>query len=191
MHLADRIEEVHVHDRITDRDRAFIERMDTFFIATADGEGRPNCSHKGGGPGFVRVVDDRTIAFPNYDGNGMYLSTGNVLTNPNVGLLFVDFERAHRLRLNGVATISFDDELMAAYPEAQFIMRVQAREIFPACPRYIHRRRLVERSPFVPRAGSPTPEPDWKREPWVRDVLPACGDAPEPAGAEPVRGGSG
>jgi hypothetical protein len=169
--LADRIEEIHVHDRISDGDRAFIERMDTFFIATADEEGRPNCSHKGGGPGFVRVVDDRTIAFPNYDGNGMYLSMGNLLRNPNVGLLFVDFERAHRMRLNGIAAIAFDDELLAEYPEAQFIVRVRAREVFPNCPRYIHRRRLVERSRFVPRSGSPTPVPDWKREAWAREAL--------------------
>jgi hypothetical protein len=170
--LADRVQEIHVHDRITDHDRAFIERMDTFFVATADEEGRPNCSHKGGDPGFVRVVDDHTIAFPNYDGNGMYLSTGNVLRNPNVGLLFVDFDRAHRMRLNGVASIAFDDELLSEYPEAQFIVRVRAREVFPNCPRYIHRRRLVERSRFVPRSGSSTPVPDWKREAWAREALP-------------------
>ena len=169
--LADRIEEIHVHDRITDADRAFIERMDTFFLATADEEGRPTCSHKGGGPGFVRVLDDHTIAFPSYDGNGMFLTAGNVLRNPHVGLLFVDFERAHRMRLDGEASIAFDDELLAEYPEAQFIVRVRAREVFPNCPRYIHRRRLVERSRFVPRPGSPSPEPDWKREPWAREAL--------------------
>ncbi|MGH2722508.1 MAG: pyridoxamine 5'-phosphate oxidase family protein, partial [Actinomycetota bacterium] len=169
--LADRIDEVHVHDRITDADRAFIERMDTFFVATADEKGRPTCSHKGGGPGFVRVVDEHTIAFPSYDGNGMFLTTGNVLRNPHVGLLFVDFERAHRMRLNGVAGIDFDDELLTEYPGAQFVVRVRAREVFPNCPRYIHRRTLVERSRFVPRSGSPAPEPDWKREPWAREAL--------------------
>ena len=89
--LADRLEEVKVHAAITPDDRAFIERMDMLFLATADREGRPQCSYKGGDPGFVSVVDEHTLAFPGYDGNGMYLSAGNVRVNPHVGLLFVDF----------------------------------------------------------------------------------------------------
>ena len=95
-----------------------------FFLATADAEGRPTCSYKGGEPGFVRVLDAHTLAFPNYDGNGMYLSTGNVLVNPAVGMLFIDFERGHRMRLEGTATIDLDDPLRAQYPEAQFVVRV-------------------------------------------------------------------
>jgi predicted pyridoxine 5'-phosphate oxidase superfamily flavin-nucleotide-binding protein len=175
--LADRLEEVKVHDRIAPEDRAFIERCDMFFLATADAEGRPSCSYKGGDPGFVRVVDERTIAFPNYDGNGMYLSTGNVLVNPHVGLLFLDFERQRRLRLNGTAAIDEGDPLLAEYPGAQFVVRVRAREVFPNCPRYIHRYQLVERSRFVPRVGCETPIPDWKRSSWARDVLPASDPA--------------
>jgi predicted pyridoxine 5'-phosphate oxidase superfamily flavin-nucleotide-binding protein len=171
--LADRLEEVKVHRTITESDRAFIERLDMFFLATADEDGRPNCSYKGGDPGFVRVVDDATIAFPNYDGNGMYLSMGNLLKNPHVGLLFVDFEGQRRLRLNGEASIDPRDPLMREYPEAQFIVRVHAREVFPNCPRYIHKYRLVERSTFVPKAGKETPVPDWKRSDWARDALPA------------------
>ena len=101
--LADRIEELLVSDRINDGYRAFIESVDMFFLATTDDEGRPNCSYKGGEPGFVRVLDEHTIAFPSYDGNGMYVSMGNALRNPEVGLLFVDFQRQKRLRLNGVA----------------------------------------------------------------------------------------
>jgi predicted pyridoxine 5'-phosphate oxidase superfamily flavin-nucleotide-binding protein len=177
--LADRIESRLVHDRITDDDRAFIEALDMFFLATADGEGRPNCSYKGGDPGFVRVVDDRTIAFPNYDGNGMYLSIGNVLENPEVGILFIDFQRGHRMRLNGTARVELDDPLLAEYPEAQFVVRVAAREVFPNCPRYIHRMQVVERSAFVPRAGAQTPTPDWKRADFARDVLPAGDPAQE------------
>jgi predicted pyridoxine 5'-phosphate oxidase superfamily flavin-nucleotide-binding protein len=177
--LADRIESRLVHDRITDDDRAFIEARDMFFLATADAQGRPNCSYKGGDPGFVRVVDDRTIAFPNYDGNGMYLSTGNVLENPEVGILFIDFQRGHRMRLNGTARVELDDPLLAEYPEAQFVVRVAAREVFPNCPRYIHRMQVVERSAFVPRAGAQTPTPDWKRADFARDVLPAGDPAQE------------
>ena len=171
--LADRLEERKVTDTIDAADAAFIASLDMFFLATADEQGRPTCSYKGGDPGFVTVVDDATIAFPNYDGNGMFLSWGNALANPEVGLLFIDFERGHRMRLNGTATIDGNDELMAAYPGAQFIVRVAVRDVFPNCPRYIHRYRLVERSRYVPRTGRRSPEPDWKKESWATDVLPA------------------
>ena len=148
-----------------------------FFLATADAAGRPQCSYKGGEPGFVKVLDERTVAFPNYDGNGMYLSMGNVTINPHVGMLFIDFtsQRPSRLRLNGMASIDEEDELLASYPEAQFVVRVNATEIFPNCPRYIHRMALVERSRFVPQSDCETPVPEWKRTDWARDVL-AAGD---------------
>jgi predicted pyridoxine 5'-phosphate oxidase superfamily flavin-nucleotide-binding protein len=178
--LADRIDQRLVSNVIDAEDKAFIEGLDMFFLATADEQGYPNCSYKGGEPGFVRVLDEHTVAFPNYDGNGMYLSTGNVLANPNVGMLFISFERGRRLRLNGVASIEEDDELMESYPEAQFVVRVRAREVFPNCPRYIHKYQLVERSRFVPKAGCSAPVPGWKRSEWARDVLPAN----DPARAE-------
>jgi len=172
--LADRLDEAIVGDTIGPNDGAFIEQCDMFFLATADEQGRPNCSYKGGEPGFVRVVDEHTIAFPNYDGNGMYLSMGNLLRNPHVGLLFIDFEMRHRMRLNGVASVDEDDPLLAEYPEAQFIVRVRARQVFPNCPRYIHRYRLVERSRFVPKGGCETPVPGWKGSGLTAgDVLPA------------------
>jgi uncharacterized protein len=180
--LADRIDERLVDDVIDSDDKAFIEDLDMFFLATSDEQGHPNCSYKGGEPGFVRVLDDHTLAFPNYDGNGMYLSAGNVLVNPNVGMLFIDFERGRRLRINGVASIDEHDGLMERYPGAQFVVRVRAREVFPNCPRYIHKYQLVERSRFVPKEAScPTPVPNWKRSAWARDVLPAN---------DPARGGT-
>ena len=170
--LADRLLERKVHAEITDEDRAFIERLDCFFLATADEVGRPTCSYKGGDAGFVRVLDARTLAFPNYDGNGMYLSWGNVGVNPHVGLLFIDFEAQRRMRVNGTASINSDDALLSSYPEAQFVVRITATEIFPNCPRYIHRMELVERSRFVPRSGAETPVPEWKSADWARDVVP-------------------
>src|SRR6184192_1703601 len=128
--LADRLEEKFVERPVIgSEDKSFIERMDMFFLATADAEGHPQCSYKGGDPGFVRVLDEHTVAFPNYDGNGMYLSMGNVLVNPAVGMLFIDFERGHRMRLNGNASIDPADPLLAEYPEAQFIVRVRAHEV--------------------------------------------------------------
>jgi predicted pyridoxine 5'-phosphate oxidase superfamily flavin-nucleotide-binding protein len=170
--LADRIEERIVNPTIDDDDRAFIESCDMFFIATADAEGKPQCSYKGGDPGFVRVLDERTIAFPVYDGNGMYLTAGNALVNPHVGLLFIDFERRRRMRLNGTASVAADDPLLGEYPEAQLVVRVVASEVFPNCPRYIHQYRLVERSRFVPSPECTTPVPAWKTREWANDVLP-------------------
>jgi len=170
--LADRIEERIVHDAIDEGDRRFIEARDMFFLATADAEGMPQCSYKGGEPGFVRVLDGQTIAFPSYDGNGMYLSLGNVAANPRVGLLFIDFDGQTRLRLNGVASVDEADPLLAEYPRAQCIVRVRATEVFPNCPRYIHKLQLVERSRFTPRADCEPPVPAWKRSDWAHDVLP-------------------
>jgi predicted pyridoxine 5'-phosphate oxidase superfamily flavin-nucleotide-binding protein len=174
--LADRLDEKFMQRAMIDAsDRAFIARMDMFFLATADLQGRPQCSYKGGEPGFVRVLDEHTVAFPNYDGNGMYLSMGNLAVNPHVGMLFIDFvsERPSRLRINGRASIDERDELIDAYPEAQFVVRVRAEQVFPNCPRYIHRLALVERSRFVPHLGRETPIPDWKKADWACDVLPA------------------
>jgi predicted pyridoxine 5'-phosphate oxidase superfamily flavin-nucleotide-binding protein len=178
--LADRLEEKFLQRPVIGpEDRAFIERMDMFFLATSDARNRPQCSYKGGEPGFVRVLDERTVAFPNYDGNGMYLSMGNLAANPHVGLLFIDFvsPRPSRLRLNGIAGIDERDELMSRYPGAQFVVRVRATQVFPNCPRYIHRMALVERSRFVPQANVETPVPDWKRTDWACDVLPATDPA--------------
>ena len=171
--LADRIEERIRHDRFDDDDRAFIESRDMFFLATADAAGRPQCSYKGGDPGFVRVLDEHTLAFPSYDGNGMYLSLGNVLRNPKVGMLFVDFARPKRLRVNGIASIDDDDPLLGEYAEAQLIVRVRARDVLPNCPRYVHKLELVERSRFVPHDDVETPVPGWKRQSWSHDALPA------------------
>src|SRR5205823_14070682 len=131
--LADRIEERIVSPTIRAGDKEFIERMDMFFLATADEQGKPQCSYKGGDPGFVRVLDEHTIAFPSYDGNGMFMSAGNVRVNPHVGLLFIDFERRRRMRLEGVARIDEADPLLAEYPEAQLVVRVRATRVYPNC----------------------------------------------------------
>src|SRR3954451_17249925 len=140
--LADRIEERIRHDRFEDDDRAFIEARDMFFLATADEGGMPQCSYKGGEPGFVRVVDEHTLAFPSYDGNGTYLSLGNLLRNRQVGMLFIDFASPKRLRVNGVASIDEHDPLLEEYAEAQLVVRVRAHDVLPNCSRYVHRLEL-------------------------------------------------
>jgi predicted pyridoxine 5'-phosphate oxidase superfamily flavin-nucleotide-binding protein len=171
--LADRLEQATLRRAFTDEDRAFIARAPMFFLATADADGRPDCSYKGGLPGFVRVVDDATLVFPSYDGNGQFRSLGNVLVNPHVGMLFIDFEATKRIRVNGIASIDQDDPLRPAYPGADMVVRVQAREIFPNCPRYIHKLQMSELSAYAPRPDYEPPVPAWKQMDAFRDYLPS------------------
>lgn len=170
--LADRLVEAIISDKISPEDAAFIEEQNMFFLATVDKQGRPNCSYKGGGIGLVKIVDEVTLAFPLYDGNGMYLSAGNMLVNPHVSLLFMDFQRQARVRVNGSAFVLDDDPLLSHWPEAEMVLRVKLREMFPNCPRYIHKMTLVEESAFVPKQHCETPVAAWKRLEAVADVLP-------------------
>jgi predicted pyridoxine 5'-phosphate oxidase superfamily flavin-nucleotide-binding protein len=170
--IADRLAEVTLRQRFTDEDRAFIGRSRMFFLATAAADGSPDCSYKGGMAGFVRVVDDATLEIPDYDGNGMYRSWGNVRVNPRVALLFIDFETPKRLRVNGSAEVILDPAACAAHEGAVFVVRVRATAIFPNCPRYIHRMQLVEESVHSPRAGYTPPAPAWKSFDVFRDALP-------------------
>jgi predicted pyridoxine 5'-phosphate oxidase superfamily flavin-nucleotide-binding protein len=155
--LADRLDE-RSREALTEADGAYIGARDMFFLATADAEGHPTCSYKGGVPGFVRVVDPHTLAWDDRDGNGMFLSLGNGLVNPWVGLLFIDWDAPSRLRVHGRAAVADDGEI-----------RVAVERVFPNCPRYIHRLTQVEQSPYV--APAP-PAPAWKSADWARDVLP-------------------
>ena len=170
--LADRLEQVLVRTTFTDEDRAFIERSAMFFIATSDTHGQPDCSYKGGLPGFVRVLDDRTLAIPDYDGNGMYRTWGNVIVNPQVGLLFLDFEQPKRIRVNGTARIAEDDPLRPEFPGSVFIVRITAERIFPNCPRYLHKMQMVEYSAHAPRPDYTPPIPAWKTYEAFREALP-------------------
>jgi predicted pyridoxine 5'-phosphate oxidase superfamily flavin-nucleotide-binding protein len=180
--IADRLEEVVVRSAFTAEDRAFIERSAMFFIATADAHGQPDCSYKGGLPGFVKVIDDNTLVIPDYDGNGMYRTWGNVAVNPRVGMLFLDFEQPKRLRVNGVAELVTDPAACASYPGCAFLVRVRAERIFPNCPRYVHRMQLVEHSVHAPRPDHVPPVPAWKTFEVFRDYLPARDREGEPPG---------
>ena len=170
--LADRLDERLGRTAFTDDDRAFIESRTMFFLASADAAGRPDCSYKGGDPGFVQVSGPSELLFPSYDGNGMFRSLGNLLVNPGVGLLFIDFQSPRRLRVNGRAFVEDAPERLARFVGAQLVVRVHAERIFPNCPRYIHRSGTAEPSDYVPRAGCTPPEPGWKSMPMVADVLP-------------------
>lgn len=169
--IADRLEQVTTRTAFTEGDAEFIGKAIFFFLATADADGRPDVNHKGGMPGFVRLTGPSGLAFPDYDGNGMFKSLGNIAVNPHVGMLFIDFERPRRLRVNGTATISRDDPLMEATVGAQMIVRVKAEAIFPNCPRYIPRMHLVGPSIYAPRPGVPPVEPAWKSFPEFSDAI--------------------
>lgn len=177
--LADRLAEA-ATDTFSEDLVHFVETRDMFFIASTDTDGSPDCSYKGGDPGFVRVVDDGTLAFPVYDGNGMFRTLGNVKVNPRVGLLFIDFETGARLRINGDATVDVGSPLVASYPGAMCAVRVRARTIFANCCRYVHEYRKVSPSPFVPRGDIDPPVPDWKLDPWFDGTLPADDPAHDP-----------
>lgn len=160
--IADRLNVLR-HDVFTEDDKAFIESAIYFFLATADAEGRPDCSFKGGPAGFVRVTGPSELSFPDYDGNGMFKSLGNVAVNPHVGMLFIAMHGApRRLRVNGTARFDREDPLMASTVGAQLIVRVTAAAIFPNCPRYIPAMTLDEPSPYTPEAGRAPVEPAWK-----------------------------
>ncbi len=171
--LADRLEDKLRRDRFTEDDAAFISAQPFFFLATADAEGRPDCSFKGGEPGFVRVVAPDLLVWPDYDGNGMFKSLGNLRVNPNVGLLFMAMgDKPQRLRVNGVAELSFDDPALAAMPGAQLLVKVRPVDIFPNCPRYIPQMQMVQPSVYVPKADEAPVEPKWKSFEIFRDVVP-------------------
>lgn len=171
--LADLIEGGFIAKEVDANNKAFIESRDMFFLSTVDHNGNPTVSYKGGDPGFVKVVDSRTIAFPLYDGNGMFYSWGNMAGNGKVGLLFIDFITPNRLRVQGTARVDMNDPLMMDYVEAQGIVRVTVEGMWPNCPRYVHRFQKVKPSRYVPRAACETPLAGWKRMDIVQGALPA------------------
>lgn len=171
--LADRLVERLWRDRFKDEDKAFIESVSFFFLATADAAGHPDCSFKGGPPGFVTIEAPDLLAFPDYDGNGMFKSLGNIRSNPYIGMIFIEMgEKPKRLRVNGRATVHADDPMIGQTPGAQIIVRVVPEHIFPNCPRYIPNLRSGEASPYTPCAGVAPTEPSWKSFDAFKDVVP-------------------
>jgi uncharacterized protein len=171
--LADRVVDAVVRPELPAETKAFIESRDMFFLTTIDHRGYPTCSYKGGAPGFVRVVDSATIAFPSYNGNGMFLSMGNISGNNKIGLLFMDFETPHRVRVHGVASIDQNDPLLTEFSGAELVVRVAVTETFINCPRYIHKYQRLQTSKYAPQAGCDAPPaPQWKRIDMIQDALP-------------------
>jgi uncharacterized protein len=170
--LADRLEAL-AHVELETPDREFIESAAMFFLATVDDRGRPTVSYKGGAPGFVRVLSPRQLLFPVYDGNGMFLSLGNITCMHNVGLLFIDFESARRLRVQGTAKVIASDQWQDHYPGAQHLVEVTTDKVFVNCGRYIHKVETKSLSAHLPDAQGRQPFPAWKRLDLFSDSLPA------------------
>ena len=171
--LANQLEGSDLKETINPAARAFIETRDMVFVSTIDHEGRPTVSYKGGDPGFIKVADERTLLLPSYDGNGMYLTMGNIDARAQIGMLFIDFETPRRLRLQGKAEISDDPVVLALWPGAELAVRVAVSGVWINCPRYVHRYQKVEASRYVPRPAEPAPLAGWKRIDDMQAVLPA------------------
>lgn len=172
--LADKLVETREHSTFTEDEIAFISAAPFFFLATASADGNPDCSFKGGDPGFVRVTGPAELAFPDYDGNSMFMSLGNILVNPQVGMLFIDMRegRQRRIRVKGRARVADDDPLLAEFLGAVTVVRVAAEHIFPNCPRYIPGFAEMAPSPYVPRQGTPDLEPEWKSREVLKGTIP-------------------
>lgn len=169
--LAERVKESIVVSEFTAAHREFIERRDMFFLTTVDHRGFPTCSYKGGNPGFVKVLDGRTLVFPSYDGNGMFLSMGNIVANNKIGMLFIDFETPQRVRVHGEAKILLDGPLLEMFPAADVVVQVALTEAFVNCPRYIHKHQRIATSKYVPQPGRGAPLPAWKRIEGLQEAL--------------------
>ena len=179
--IADRLVERTIQRELDAYDKKFIESQRMFFLATADEHGEPSCTFRGGDPGFVQVESPTSLIWPEYNGNGMFLALGNVQVNPQVHLLFIDFERQERFRVAGLAEVLLQDPAMAKFSEAIGLVRVTITRAFPNCKRYIPKMELVEAARHVPRVGVQTPCADWKRNDWAMDALPFNDPANDPS----------
>lgn len=160
-----------VRDELEDIHIDYIESRDYFFLSTVNADGEPTVSYKGGPVGLVQVVGENRLAFPNYDGNGMWLSMGNIDAAAKIGMLFMDFVTPWRIRVQGDAKLSKDPELMARFPGSNMVVDVAVTRVFQNCARYIHKHTRVEASPYVPDKEGKQPYPAWKRIDKIQDHL--------------------
>ncbi|OWU67071.1 pyridoxamine 5'-phosphate oxidase [Roseovarius sp. 22II1-1F6A] len=170
--LADTVEDAIVWDNVEGLAQEFIESRDFFFLSTVDGESRPTVSYKGGPVGMVQVRDTKTLVFPAYDGNGMFKSLGSIEETAKIGMLFIDFETANRVRVQGEAKLLQDRALVGDFPGAIGVVEVAVESCFLNCARYIHKHSRAEISPYVPAKDGSQPHPSWKRIDFVQAALP-------------------
>jgi predicted pyridoxine 5'-phosphate oxidase superfamily flavin-nucleotide-binding protein len=173
--IADRLAGTRRHSELSEWDKKVIARAPMFFLATATRDGRPDCSVKAGDPGFIRTISPNALLYPDYDGNGMFRSLGNIMSNPYVGMLFLELDGERRkLRINGIASVTDDPQLLEQIPGAQLAVRITVLDIFPNCPRYVPEIEVHKLSIYSPRPGYRPPEPEWKNKPDLREYLPGA-----------------
>lgn len=172
--LAELLDTKWAHRVLSPDETAFIAARDMFFLATVDKDGRPTVSYKGGPAGLVKVLDEKTLAFPGFDGNGMFYSMGNIIGQQHVGLLFIDFETPHRFRVQGRARFERESPFLAEWVEAKYVVTIDIDRVWVNCPRYVHRYQRVGQSKYVPVATKETPLASWKRMDIVQDAIPPC-----------------
>ena len=170
--LADRLNDSIVKKEFDTDAKKFIESRDMFFLSTINHNNMPTVSYKGGNPGFVKVINSKTLVFPSFDGNGMFMSMGNIKVNKNVGLLFIAFDKPHRLRVHGKASISKDKNLLKDFKEAELVVKIKLENYWQNCARYIHKYVKIDESKYVPKKNVQTPLAGWKKTDLVQDVLP-------------------
>ena len=166
--MADALEKHRRLSQFREEDVEFIEQSEFFFLATSH-EDSVDCSFRGGESGFVRVTGPSTLEWPDYDGNSMYRSLGNILKSPRVGLLFIHFGASpKRLRVNGLCTL-VDGPTQGGH---KMMVQVEADEIFPNCPRYIPDLIKAAASQYLPDESGVGAKPDWKSAEDLRESLP-------------------
>ena len=171
--LADTLYDNIVRSTLAPMDRKFITASDFFFLSTIDHNGFPTVSYKGGLPGFVKILGDGMLAFPAYDGNGMFRSLGNIEETGKVALLFIrQNDNANRIRIHGTGRVLLDESDLSQFEGAEAVVEVQVSRVFPNCPRYIHDLESGTISEFAPGGSTPPPEPEWKQWDTFADVLP-------------------
>lgn len=177
-HVADLIEKATTVSSFEDDQfgyKPFIEDATYFFLATSAGD-NTDCSFKGGPKGFVRITGPNTLVFPDYDGNRMYKSLGNITESPSIGMLFLRFDnedgqRYLRVRINGTAVVHDEHPLKSEFTGAKRIIEVTTKFIYLNCPRYVPEMTLVDQSAHIPEAGKEPPTPGWKMKPGIKEAL--------------------
>jgi predicted pyridoxine 5'-phosphate oxidase superfamily flavin-nucleotide-binding protein len=137
-------------DTLTFEQQQWIAQTDTFFIASFHPDSGVDASHRGGYPGFVRVLNSSKLVFPDYAGNNMFNTLGNISINPQAGLLFSDFERGNTLQVTGKASIIWDTERLKEFAGAERLVEFQIDRVIEITDASSLRWRFVEYSPFNP-----------------------------------------
>ena len=137
-------------ENLSEKQRNWIAKADTFFIASFHPETGADASHRGGYPGFVTVLNENKLVFPDYSGNNMFNTLGNISANPNAGLLFIDFERGNTLQFTGKAQVIWDNDRVAEFAGAERLVEFDVERVIEIAGAIPLRWEFLGYSPFNP-----------------------------------------